>query len=653
MVNTVTPGVYVVEVPSGLAPIAGASTNTVGFIGFLPAGNTAEIPVARKGYNPRNGASAENSVKLKDSTGKVKTETAVASELTGQTLKTPLKLTLASVDTLMSGTGLSVSTITKLIDGIKPKTANDPPGKLSLTKEVLKAEISAVKAGDILLVGVRSIDDDAKADSSNPQNYPLIYGAGHKLDDADIKRIAALQSIQSISVQRDLSIGSAFNAQSDTSVPTTDGWQLKDSYKFSTPQQNIEVFLPTTRPLTKEEAGAAAKKALEAPNTPIDIQGNLPYTTVSVAVTAGTGTAKLYTSFSQFKQELYGSGLERLDDDGKPQSLSGFPDPKQQNSDLSYLIHAVYGFFSNGGTRCYVLLLNSGTSLDENALNNFDAIEEISLIVAAKATITAGEQKAIADYCEGGANQGNFYRFAIFDSPKDSTIRSVAQARAGNQIPGNTNYAAFYYPWIKVADPATKIMDPQGAGLLDVPPSGHIAGVYARVDNLRGVHKAPANEVIFGALGVTQSISKNDQAGLNPDGVNCIRDLNGNIRIWGARTLGGDANGEFMYISTRRLFLYLRHSIDKATQWTVFEPNNPELWAKIRRNITAFLTNTWRTGALFGTTPQEAFYVKCDAENNPPEVRDLGQVVIEIGVAVTKPAEFVIFRISQWAGPGA
>jgi phage tail sheath protein FI len=117
--------------------------------------------------------------------------------------------------------------------------------------------------------------------------------------------------------------------------------------------------------------------------------------------------------------------------------------------------------------------------------------------------------------------------------------------------------------------------------------------------------------------------------------------------------MGGDANGEWRYINVRRLFLFLRESIDEGTQWVVFEPNTPDLWAKITRNITAFLTNVWRAGALFGTTPQEAFYVKCDAETNPPEVRDAGQVVTEIGVAVVKPAEFVIFRISQWAGPGS
>ena len=186
-----------------------------------------------------------------------------------------------------------------------------------------------------------------------------------------------------------------------------------------------------------------------------------------------------------------------------------------------------------------------------------------------------------------------------------------------------------------------------------MPPSGHVAGIYARVDTNRGVHKAPANEVVLGALGLKYNVSKATQDGLNPDGINCIRELNGNIRVWGARTIGGDANGEWRYVNVRRLFLFLRESIDEGTQWVVFEPNTPDLWSKITRNITAFLTNVWRAGALFGNTPQEAFYVKCDAETNPPEVRDAGQVVTEIGVAVVKPAEFVIFKISQWAGLGA
>ncbi len=222
-----------------------------------------------------------------------------------------------------------------------------------------------------------------------------------------------------------------------------------------------------------------------------------------------------------------------------------------------------------------------------------------------------------------------------------------------NYLPSRSDYAGFYFPWIQVFDPATKIQNPAGDGFQVVPPSGHMAGIYARVDTNRGVHKAPANEAVMGAVGLRYQISKAHQMGLNPQGVNCIRDLNGSIRVWGARTVGGDLNGEWKYINVRRLFLFLRESIDEGTQWTVFEPNSPALWAKIRRNITAFLTNVWRSGALFGNTPEEAFFVKCDEETNPPEVRDLGQVVTEIGVAVVKPAEFVIFRITQWAGPGA
>src|SRR5205823_3157925 len=150
-----------------------------------------------------------------------------------------------------------------------------------------------------------------------------------------------------------------------------------------------------------------------------------------------------------------------------------------------------------------------------------------------------------------------------------------------------------------------------------VPPSGHMAGIYARVDTQRGVHKAPANEVVLGALSLTYQLSRAQQDGLNPQGVNCIRDLNGNIRVWGARTLGGDANTAWKYVSVRRLFLFLRESIDQGTQWVVFEPNDPALWAKIRRNVTAFLTNVWRDGALFGATPEEAFYVRCDERTNP------------------------------------
>jgi len=306
---------------------------------------------------------------------------------------------------------------------------------------------------------------------------------------------------------------------------------------------------------------------------------------------------------------------------------------KQQN----WLAHAVYGYFNNGGTRCWVTRAAQDSLSD--ALETFKPIDEISLVAIPGAT-DKPLQTAILDHCEDKNLQD---RFAILDAalgkPDDLTAQNVFKGVRSSK------YAAIYFPWIKVFDPAAQ-------EVIAVPPSGHIAGIYARVDAERGVHKAPANEVIRGALDVDTPISRRDQDGLNPDGVNVIRKFNGNITVWGARTIGGERNGEWKYINVRRLFIYLRESIDQGTQWVVFEPNTPELWAKITRNITAFLTNVWRDGALFGNTPQEAFYVKCDAEINPPEVRDLGQVVTEIGVAVVKPAEFVIFRISQWAGPG-
>ncbi len=353
---------------------------------------------------------------------------------------------------------------------------------------------------------------------------------------------------------------------------------------------------------------------------------------------------------------------------GEPQLVTSWLEFKNKFGDVQdsnrILANAVYGFFNNGGTRCWVTRVTSlkvVSSVDQvkDALAQFEAIDEIAIVAVPMPTDVgevdgSGDPDAAANLARRVAVRGMVLdhcenvqdRFAILDGEEvvdDSLVPSGIYSTAdGNAMGTTSDYGAVYFPWIDVS----------GTGDY-MPPSGHIAGIYARVDAERGVHKAPANEVIRGALGVRYGVSKAKQKGLNPDGINCIRQFNGNITVWGARTIGGDANTEWKYINVRRLFLFLRESIDKGTQWVVFEPNTPDLWAKIRRNITAFLTNVWRAGALFGATPQEAFYVKCDEEINPPEVRDLGQVVTEIGVAVVKPAEFVIFRISQWAGPSA
>ncbi|HEY9607574.1 MAG TPA: phage tail sheath subtilisin-like domain-containing protein [Allocoleopsis sp.] len=378
-----------------------------------------------------------------------------------------------------------------------------------------------------------------------------------------------------------------------------------------------------------------------------------------------TGSTKLATrntrvlaiapTYGQLTRRIRSTVLDTTRDSSQPAIA---PDYQQ----FLYLANAVYGFFNNGGTRCYVASIQptqgsqGNTTLDitglETTLEALQRIDEISLVL-----LPGGYNDAIRDALVEHCHIKTGDRFAILDAkgpdivPYQNLTQTLTQTTAsGGIMPKTTDYAAWYYPWIKVYDPAAAFVNLNNEnGLMAVPPSGHMAGIYARVDNNRGVFKAPANEPILGALNVTQLLSNSDQAGLNPVGVNCIRVLNNNILVWGARTVGGDENYDLKYINVRRTLLYLEKSIHQGTQWAVFEPNDQRLWQKITRNVSAFLTEFWRTGGLFGTTVQEAFYIKCDEETNPPDIRELGQVVTEIGVAIVRPAEFVVFYVSQMA----
>lgn len=245
-------------------------------------------------------------------------------------------------------------------------------------------------------------------------------------------------------------------------------------------------------------------------------------------------------------------------------------------------------------------------------------------------------QQAMIDHCEGMGD-----RMAILDAPPAFTAQQVKEWRV-DKARYDAKQAALYWPWIRVFDPA------RGRNV-SVPPCGHVAGIWSRSDDTRGVHKAPANEVVRGALDLDVIVTRGEHDQLNPEGINVIRAFPGRgIRIWGARTLSSDAS--WRYINVRRLFNYLEESIIEGTQWVVFEPNDHDLWQRIRRTVTSFLLGMWRNGALFGITPDQAFYVKCDEETNPPDVVESGQVVIELGVSVVKPAEFVVFRVQQFPG---
>jgi phage tail sheath protein FI len=235
------------------------------------------------------------------------------------------------------------------------------------------------------------------------------------------------------------------------------------------------------------------------------------------------------------------------------------------------------------------------------------------------------------------------YRIAVVDGPPNSSITEIREFRGKF----DSKYGALYHPWIEILDPLTPVAPGVPARKLLLPPSGFVTGIYARSDIERGVHKAPANEVVRGLTKFEININKSRQDVLNPEGVNCLRFFPGRgNRVWGARTLSSDP--EWKYVNVRRLFIYIEHSIDKATQWAVFEPNAPRLWANIRRTIEDFLLVLWRDGALLGDKPDQAYFVRCDRTTMLQNDLDAGRLICLVGVAPTRPAEFVIFRIGQW-----
>ncbi|HRW06063.1 MAG TPA: phage tail sheath subtilisin-like domain-containing protein [Caldilineaceae bacterium] len=324
------------------------------------------------------------------------------------------------------------------------------------------------------------------------------------------------------------------------------------------------------------------------------------------------------------------------------QSILGNPNASAEQTEEAFRENAISLFYGSGPKR--------------KGLDGLEAIDDLNLICApdvAKAHEMGliddegfrGIQSQILTFC-----QKTDYRFAILDAPHSQpNPENILNWR--NNIAGyDSMYGALYYPWIKIMDPVT------GRSKF-IPPSGHIAGIYARSDSQRGVHKAPANEDIAGVIDVGMGnlpihVTKGEQALLNPVGINCIRRFPGRgIRIWGARTLSSDP--AWRYINVRRLFNYVEESVERSMQWTVFEPNDVYLWAKVRRDVTAFLRTVWLSGALFGVDPNQAFYVKCDEELNPQEIRDQGIMICEIGMAPVKPAEFVVFRFSQYALPAS
>ena len=281
-----------------------------------------------------------------------------------------------------------------------------------------------------------------------------------------------------------------------------------------------------------------------------------------------------------------------------------------------------------------------GTAEDDEpfktGLKSFEDIEDIAIVAAPGSTYN-DEKNAptIINFLISHAERMR-YRIAVIDSANDLTIADVRAMKA--KI--DSKYAAFYYPWVKVLDPVTQTE-------IHLPPSGFVSGIYARNDVERAVYKAPANEVVRLAIGFEKTLNKAQQEVLNPEGINCFRFFEGRgFRLWGARTTSSDP--EWKYVNLRRYFAYMERSIDRGTQWAVFEPNGEALWANVRLTIQDFLYNEWVSGALLGEKPEKAYFVRCDRSTMTQNDLDNGRLVCLVGVAVVKPAEFVIFRIGQW-----
>ncbi len=275
------------------------------------------------------------------------------------------------------------------------------------------------------------------------------------------------------------------------------------------------------------------------------------------------------------------------------------------------------------------------------ALAEIAALEDVSIVAAPGSSAYAGAA-AVAGALISHAEGRRAYRIAVLDTPPGQTPGQVRALRGAM----DSKYAALYYPWVVVANPNARPGRDDIPSEIALPPSGYVAGIYARNDIQRGVHKAPANEVVRSALRFEVDVNFAQQEVLNPIGVNCLRLLSGRgYRVWGARLISSDP--EWKYVSDRRYFNYLEASIDRSSQWAVFEPNGERLWANVRETIANFLYNEWRSGALLGSSIDEAFFVRCDRSTMTQNDLDNGRLICLIGVAIVKPAEFVVFRIGQ------
>ena len=583
-----TPGVYIREVDSGPKPISSVATSIPGIIGLFPFSPKHDA-IAITGTDGRRQVRGKVIPQLVDSKGSVKGD--------GQEATTAL----TEAFRLKRGQVRDIKKYLDLHGGSKAKFEKGPKGKSKIslgTKSVLVAEVVMDTQG-----AVKTENDQLVEDLLNELHENLELTAPAPKTAADVLEVYGYK----------FSGAQGTALRSEYSIPPVAVTNKGEFFRWL--QSFFAQYLLETRPL-EELIGQTIDDPDEAADAVYDALGQ---------------DEALKQEFKEFLSQ-----------------------PTVFN-----FVASVNGFYDNGGGKCYVYLMgtqNLECSIRENqadklGLYAFDDADDIALMLAPG--LSTHQQKEMLEYCETRKD-----RFALLDGP-------IVSDGAMDIPASEKGYGAIYVPWFRVTKPSwfvadqdIKVSGPNRRKLIKttknelyVPPSGHVAGLIARVDTERGVHKAPANEIVMGITGLTQNINRIEQAQYNDRGINVVREFKDRgIRVWGARTLGTKSDPSWKYINVRRLFIMVEQSIMMGSQWAVFEPNDHTLWKKLTRDVRAYLMRVWRSGALFGQTPEEAFYVKCDSETNPRYLIDAGQVNVQIGICPVKPAEFVIFSIGQWDG---
>ena len=496
-----------------------------------------------------------------------------------------------------------------------------------LPETVVKDDKAKVDDVDGLIVGL-GLD---KGDIGNLGDFTALFGVKPK--------VTVKGDVATIEVGKAKVEASAADVDAQGNVLTKNRTKIASLIDEITTKGSLAKYAPSSVPEVVKAFGGAD----------VRVAGGL--TRFAVGPTKVTNPTQFNNFMRKFFEtlqiELYGNTALRSNPEALEDAYLQFLNVKE----VFNFVMSVSGFFKNGGGIAYPYLLCAESSdiplmnpsQPRQGLGAFDDLEN-DLQLLSGPGLTYNQQKEVLEYCEA-----RFDVFAIIDGPKER-LQGEEIEKNGLLPASDKGFGAMYVPWVKVSNPFNDKAKNYAEEVV-VPPSGFMAGIYARVDGTRGVHKAPANETVAGITGLAYSINAREQGAYNVRGINCIRDFGGRgIRVWGARTLSTLSNPSWKYINVRRLFIMVEKTIQLGSQWAVFEPNDHRLWARLKRNIWAFLSRVWSSGALVGKTAEEAFYVKCDEETNPTEEVDAGYVNIEIGICPVKPAEFVVFKIGQWDG---